>query len=38
MDNDNIKKSIFCEIINQQHGFNNKKKLQKSAKSEKYLR
>lgn len=34
MDDKYLKKSVFREIIKQQHGFNNKRSLQKSAKSE----
>lgn len=37
MDEDYSKRSIFRQIFNQQHGFDNQKKLKKSAKSEKLL-
>lgn len=34
MDEEYLKRSVFREFLKQQHGFNNKRKLQKSTKSE----
>jgi hypothetical protein len=35
MDDEYYKRSVFREVLRQQQGFTNKKKLQKSTKSEK---
>lgn len=35
MDDDYIKRSVFHELYKQEQGYNNRRKLQKSAKSKK---